>query len=173
MKIKLTKEQLNYALDLAMKRHDAKHTSFRNKDTELFSNDTKKSISARIGADKQYMAHFLGVLGELGWSLVTGEAVDEEIYDVRDSGQDFEGIEVKTITYMGRGEPELKITVKEYDRRTPPELYVLTRFDSSTATIDVLGKITRDKFDQVKVRKRYAARLPQNYIVPLSKMEKL
>ena len=162
MKIKLTKEQLNYALDLAMKRHDAKHTSFRNKDTELFSNDTKKSISARIGADKQ-----------LGWSLVTGEAVDEEIYDVRDSGQDFEGIEVKTITYMGRGEPELKITVKEYDRRTPPKLYVLTRFDSSTGVIDILGKITREKFDQVKVRKRYGARLPQNYIVPLSKMEKL
>ena len=173
MKIKLTKKQLNYALDLAMRRHDAKHTSFRNKDTELFSNDTKKSISARIGADKQYMAHFLGVLGELGWSLVTGEAVDEEIYDVRDSGQDFEGIEVKTITYMGRGEPELKITVKEYDRRTPPELYVLTRFDSSTATIDVLGKITRAEFDKVKIKRRYAIRLPQNWIVPLSKMEKL
>lgn len=173
MKIKLTKEQLNYALDLAVKRHDAKHASFRNKDTELFSNDTKKSISARIGADKQYMAHFLGVLGELGWSLVTGEAVDEEIYDVRDSGQDFEGIEVKTITYMGRGEPELKITVKEYDRRTPPKLYVLTRFDSSTGVIDILGKITREEFDQVKVRKRYGAKLPQNYIVPLSKMERL
>ena len=74
---------------------------------------------------------------------------------------------------MGRGEPELKITVKEYDRRTPPELYVLTRFDSSTATIDVLGKITRENFDQVKVKKRYSARLPQNYIVPLSKMEKV
>ena len=30
-----------------------------------------------------------------------------------------------------------------------------------------------EKFDQVKVRKRYGAKLPQNYIVPLSKMEKL
>jgi len=173
MKIKLTKKQLDYALNLAIKRHDAKHTSFRNKDTELFSNDAKQSISARTGADRQYMAHFLGVLGELGWSLITGEAVDEEIYDVRDSGQDFEGIEVKTITYMGRGEPELKITVKEYDRRDPPNLYILTRYDSSTSTIDVLGKITREKFDQVKIKKRYSSTLPQNYIVPLSKMEKL
>ena len=74
---------------------------------------------------------------------------------------------------MGRGEPELKITVKEYDRRTPPKLYVLTRFDSSTGVIDILGKITREEFDQVKVRKRYGAKLPQNYIVPLSKMERL
>ncbi len=173
MKFKLTKKQLNYALSLAMQRHDAKHTSFRNKDTDRFMNESKGSLSDKFSVDKQYMAHFLGVIGELGYSLVTGESVDETIYSVRDSGQDFEGVEVKTITYMGSGEPELKITVKEYDKRNPPELYVLTRFNLKNNEIDVLGQITRKEFDQKKVRKRYGARLPQNYIVPLSKMDKV
>ena len=171
MKFKLTKKQLNYALSLAMQRHDAKHTSFRNKDTDRFMNESKGSLSEKFSVDKQYMAHFLGVIGELGYSLVTGEPVDENIYSVRDDGQDFDGVEVKTITYMGSGEPELKITVKEYDQRKPPELYVLTRFNLKNNEIDVLGKITRGEFDQRKVKKRYGARLPQNYIVPLSHMD--
>ena len=103
MKFKLTKKQLNYALGLAMKRHDAKHASFRNKDTDRFMNESKGSLSEKFSVDKQYMAHFLGVIGELGYSLVTGESVDENIYSVRDDGQDFDGVEVKTITYMGSG----------------------------------------------------------------------
>jgi hypothetical protein len=173
MKFKLTKKQLNYALGLAMQRHDAKHTSFRNKDTDRFMNKSKGSLSDKFSVDRQYMAHFLGVIGELGYSLVTGESVDENIYSVRDDGQDFEGVEVKTITYMGNGEPELKITVKEYDQRKPPKLYVLTRFDLKNNEIEVLGKITRMNFEKKKVRKRYGARLPQNYIVPLSKMDKV
>ena len=173
MKFKLTKKQLNYALSLAIQRHDAKHASFRNKDTDRFMNESKGSLSDKFSVDKQYMAHFLGVIGELGYSLVTGESVDENIYSVRDDGQDFDGVEVKTITYMGSGEPELKITEKEYDKRNQPELYVLTRFNLKNNEIDVLGKITREEFDQKKARKRYGARLPQNYIVPLSHMDKL
>lgn len=171
MKFKLTKKQLNYALSLAMQRHDAKHTSFRNKDTNRFMNESKGSLSEKFSVDKQYMAHFLGVIGELGYSLATGESVDENIYSVRDDGQDFEGVEVKTITYMGSGEPELKITVKEYEQRKAPKLYVLTRFNLKSNEIDVLGKITRKSFEKKKVKKRYGARLPENYIVPLSYMD--
>ena len=170
MKFKLTKKQIKYALELAIRRHDAKHASFRNKDTERFLNENKMQLSKEVKADFQYMAHFLGVIGELGYSLATGEAVDEEIYSVRDSGQDFDGVEVKTITYMGKGEPELKITVKEYEQRTPPDLYVLTRFNLKNNEVEVLGSISRSNFDKVKVKKRYGARLPLNYIVPLSKM---
>ena len=173
MKFKLTKKQLNYALGLAMKRHDAKHASFRNKDTDRFMNESKGSLSEKFSVDKQYMAHFLGVIGELGYSLVTGESVDENIYSVRDDGQDFDGVEVKTITYMGSGEPELKITVKEYEQRKPPELYFLTRFNLKKNEVEVLGRISRRDFDEKKKQKRYGARLPLNYIIPLSKMEQL
>ena len=173
MKFKLNKKQLNYALELAMKRHDAKDESFRNKDTELFRNDSKSQMSDKFKVDFQYMAHFLGVIGELGYSLVTGEDVDEEIYAVRDGGQDFEGVEVKTITYMGAGEPELKIPVMEYERRTPPNSYVLVRFDLNRNEVDVLGQITRSYFDEKKKKKQYGRNKPLNYIVPLSSMERL
>ena len=173
MKFKLNKEQLEYALDLAMRRHDAKHSSFRNKTTEKFRNENKSRMSEKFKVDFQYMAHFLGVIGELGYSLATGEEVDEEIYAVRDSGQDFDGVEVKTITYMGAGEPELKIPVYEYDKRTPPKLYVLTRFNSNINEVDVLGNITRKQFDKVKKKKQYGVGKPLNYIVTLSDMKKM
>ena len=173
MKFKLDKKQLNYALGLAMKRHDAKHSSFRNKDTTRFMNDSKGQMSEQFSVDKQYMAHFLGVIGQLGYSLATGETIDENIYSVRDDGQDFEGVEVKTITYMGSGEPELKITVKEYEQRKHPKLYVLTRFNLKNNEVEVLGRITRPQFDKVKIKKRYGSSLPMNFIIPLSKMEKM
>ena len=96
MKFKLDKKQLNYALGLAMKRHDAKHSSFRNKDTTRFMNDSKGQMSEKFSVDKQYMAHFLGVIGELGYSLATGETIDENIYSVRDDGQDFDRTTYKT-----------------------------------------------------------------------------
>jgi hypothetical protein len=173
MDIQLNEKELNYALDLAIKRHDAKHISFRNKDTERFANTTKTNIAGKMNVDKQYMAHFLGVLGELGWAMATGDVIDSNIYSVRDGGEDFSGIEVKTITYAGNGEPELKIPVEEYETRKPPKMYVLTRFNSDKNIIQVLGKITRENFDRVKTKRRYAVRKPMNYIVPLSKMEKL
>ena len=173
MKFKLNKEQLEYALDLAMRRHDAKHSSFRNKTTEKFRNENKSKMSEKFKVDFQYMAHFLGVIGELGYSLVTGEDVDEEIYAVRDGGQDFDGVEVKTITYMGAGEPELKIPVGEYERRIPPNSYVLVRFDLNRNEVDVLGQITRSNFDEKKKKKQYGRNKPLNYIVPLSSMERL
>tara|TARA_R110002020_G_scaffold103752_3_gene243101 strand:- start:13851 stop:14384 length:534 start_codon:yes stop_codon:yes gene_type:complete len=173
MKFKLNKTQLNYALELAKQRHDAKHASFRNKDVARFMNEKKEELSDEFRVDKQYMAHFLGVIGELGYALATDQKVDEEIYSVRDSGQDFDGVEVKTITYMGAGEPELKITMKEYEQRTPPKLYVLVRFNLKNHEVEVLGEITRESFDMTKKKKRYGASLPMNYIVPLSKMENI
>jgi hypothetical protein len=172
MKFKLNSKQLNYALGLAKQRHDAKDESFRNKDVSRFMNDSKEELSEEFRVDRQYMAHFLGVIGELGYALATDQKVDEEIYPVRDSGQDFEGVEVKTITYMGAGEPELKITVKEYDKRTPPDLYVLTRFNLKKHEVEVLGQISRERFDLFKKKKQYGSSLPMNYIVPASAMNK-
>jgi len=173
MKFKLSKKQLKYALELAILRHDAKHASFRNKDTKKFINKSKTKLSEEMKVDFQYMAHFLGVIGELGYSLATGEPVDEEIYAVRDSGQDFDGVEVKTITYMGAGEPELKIPVVEYETRTPPKKYALVRYDRGRKEVDVLGTISRHSFDKNKKKKKYGAGKPMNYIVPLSAMEEM
>ena len=173
MKFKLNKEQLQYALELAIMRHDAKHVSFRNKDTKKFINESKAKLTEKMKVDFQYMAHFLGVIGELGYSLATGEAVDEEIYAVRDGGEDFKGVEVKTITYMGKGEPELKIPVREYEERKAPKRYALVRYDLNRSEVDVLGTITRKSFDKFKKKKKYGAGKPLNYIVPLSVMKKM
>lgn len=172
MKIKLTNENKSYLIDLAKKRHDAKSNSFRNANIERFHNEAKQKISDEIAIDKQYMPHYIGIVGEFAWAEANNLHVDEEIYKVRDSGQDFNGVEVKTITYMGSGEPELKITEKEYEARTPPQLYVLVRFDASNNEAEILGTITRESFDEVKKKKRYGIGKPYNFIVPLSKMKK-
>jgi hypothetical protein len=172
MKFKFTDEQMQTALSLAMQRHDAKSNSFRNRTTEEFMNEAKSKLAGSAKVDYQYMAHYLGVLGETAWSLHTGEPVDTEIYAVRDDGEDFKGIEVKTMTYMGAGEPELKITVKEYTQRKPPKLYVLVRFDLKKNEAEILGKITRSKFDSNCKTKQYGRNKPMNYVVPASVMDR-
>lgn len=172
MKTKLSTEQLQKALALAMQRHDAKHKSFRNRTTDEFMNAAKESMAGTMKVDSQYMAHFIGVVGETAWSLHTGEPVDEKIYAVRDDGEDFKGIEVKTITYCGAGEPELKITVKEYAERKPPKLYVLVRFNKPRGEVEVLGKITRMDFDKKCKVKQYGRNKPMNYVVPASVMDR-
>lgn len=164
MKFNLTKKQLDYARDLATKRHEAKNKSFRNKDILISDDKSDKKL------DKNYLPHYIGVVGELAWSIVSDSEVDENIYSVRDPGEDFDGVEVKTITYMGSGEPELKIKVEEFNSKKP-ELYVLVRFDLKK-TVEVLGTISRADFESHKRKKRYGARMPHNYVVPLSKMDK-
>ncbi len=172
MKFKLNKKQFNYCYKLAKQRHDAKHASFRNKN-QIMPDDKREMFENKFSVDKQYMPHFLGVVGELAWSLYTGDKVDENIYSVRDGGEDFKGIEIRTLTYQGDGEPELKVKVSEYEERKPPELYVLIHFDMKTNVVNILGKITRENFDNNKIKKKYGRYLPLNYVVPLSKMEKI
>lgn len=80
-------------------------------------------------------------------------------------------VEVKTITYSGAGEPELKIPVTEYEKRIPPECYVLTRLNLDKMEIAILGTITRHKFDLLKKKKQYGQSKPINYVVPLCVMD--
>lgn len=164
MIIQLTKKQLEKAIDIGKQRHEAKHVSFRNR--SIYS-----SNDGLFGYPKEYSPHIIGAIGEMGWSIYSGEVIDTAIYSVRDSGQDFDELEVKTITYFGNGEPELKIQKREYDKKKPKK-YVLARFDLKDK-IEILGEITRDNFDLHKKEKRYGRTNPLNYIVPLSKMEKL
>ena len=109
----------------------------------------------------------------MAYAKFIGEKVDEEIYAVRDKGQDFNKVEVKTITYFGDGEPELKIKQKEFETKSP-EVYVLVRVNKKKLdSVELLGKISREEFDKNKIAKRYGRFNPDNWIVPLSKMEKL
>lgn len=163
MKIKLSKEQIDFCIDLGKKRHEAKHISFRR---NSFSVSEEKRIS---DVPSEYLPHIIGVIGELAWSLYTGESVDENIYKVRDSGEDFKGVEIKTVTYNGSGEPELKIPVKDWESKTP-NLYVLAKFDM-VDTIELLGCIERKRFDEIKKRKKYGRFLPLNYVVKMSDLD--
>jgi len=165
MKISLNKKQIKKAIDLAIKRHDSKNKSFRSKGTLININEKKfKDL------DKQYLPHLIGIIGEMAWSIATKQTLDESIYSVRDPGEDFKDTEIKTITYFGEGEPELKIKVSEYENKIP-KLYVLIRFDMDK-TVEILGTITRESFDILKKKKKYGAGKPMNYIIPLSKMDK-
>lgn len=167
MLINLTKQEVTFAKKLAQKRHDAKHISIRNKGVLMANN--------LANGGSQYDFHTIGLIGELAYSKFSGESIDENIYSRNPDpkGQDFENLEIKTITYFGSGEPELKITQKEYATKNP-KLYVLARVNKSNLdSVELLGRITRTKFDKVKVAKKYGRFHPSNWIVPLSKMEQL
>jgi hypothetical protein len=160
MIINLTKEEVSFAKKLAKKRHNAKNTFIRN-----------RGILMRDGS--VYDPHTIGLIGEMAYAKFTGEKIDEEIYAVRDKGQDFNKVEVKTITYFGDGEPELKIKQKEFETKNP-ETYILARVDKKKlSSVELLGSISRKNFDENKIAKRYGRFNPDNWIVPLSKMDKL
>ena len=160
MIINLTKKEVSFAKKLAKKRHNAKNAFIRN-----------RGILMREGS--VYDPHTIGLIGEMAYAKFTGEKIDEEIYALRDKGQDFNKVEVKTITYFGDGEPELKIKQKEFEAKNP-EVYVLARVDKKKlVSVELLGKISRKDFDKNKIAKRYGRFNPDNWIVPLSLMEKL
>jgi hypothetical protein len=142
----------------AKKRHDSKDKSFRN--------------ARRFHSGDEYEPHTVGLFGEVAYAKLKGLKVNTVIYPVRDGGEDFKNIEVKTLTYFGPGQPELKIPLKEYNKRKPPLLYVLCRVDMKKPNrVEVLGEITRKDFDKKKVQKKYGdGHHPINYIVPLSQM---
>jgi len=160
MIINLTKEEVSFAKKLAKKRHNAKNTFIRN-----------RGILMREGS--VYDPHTIGLIGEMAYAKFTGEKIDEDIYAIRDKGQDFNKVEVKTITYFGDGEPELKIKQKEFETKNP-ETYILARVDKKKlSSVELLGSISRKNFDENKIAKRYGRFNPDNWIVPLSKMDKL
>lgn len=160
MIINLTKQEISFVKKLAKKRHNAKNTFIRN-----------RGILMREGS--VYDPHTIGLIGEMAYAKFSGEKIDETIYAIRDKGQDFNKIEVKTITYFGDGEPELKIKQKEFETKNP-ETYILARVDKKKLEeVELLGKISRKDFNKKKTAKRYGRFNPDNWIVPLSLMEKL
>ena len=148
MKIKFNQEQIKKAVDTAIARHEAKNISFRNK--SIYFPEKRNEF----GIPNEYAPHLIGVLGEMAWATVKGIPIDEKIYKVRDKGEDFKGVEIKTVTYFGKGEPELKVKVQEFNKKHP-SVYVLMRVDPNTLEVELLGKITREKFNAIKIRKKY------------------
>jgi len=153
--------EVNELIHLAKKRHNAKDSSFRHKHC-LVKNAKSTAVP-----------HEIGILGEEAYGRYVGLDIDREIYDVRDDGSDFEGIEVKTVTYFGSGEPELKVPVKDWDgKHKDIKKFVLARISlKDYKRVELLGEITRDQFNKLKKEKVYGPNKPLNYIVPASALE--
>lgn len=173
--IKISQKEINFILNLAKKRHDAKPSSIKNTGILI-----SRNISNPL---ENYLPHFIGLVGEYAWAKHTNQNVDEEIYEIRDS-EDFNGEEIKTITYFGAGEPELKIKVNEYQSKKPKK-YILARTDKQkilkvlnsnsddSINVELLGEISRNEFETKKVKKCYGFNNPMNYVVSLSNMKQL
>ena len=152
--------EVNELVHLSQKRHNPKDSSFRHKYC-LVKNAKSTSVP-----------HEIGILGEEAYGRCVGLGIDREIYDVRDDGSDFEGIEVKTVTYFGSGEPELKIPVKDWTgKHKDIKKFVLARISlRDYKRVELLGEITRDQLDKAKKEKKYGPNKPLNYVVPASEL---
>lgn len=160
--INFTDKEIDWAIDMGQQRHGAKHTSFREK-TRM------GNVSKVFGG-----SHILGVLGELAYEKHTGIQMDRNIYSVRDQGYDFKTsknsgnnfkIDIKTITYNGEGEKELKVKVSEYTKKIPDE-YVLIYIDKDNLKeATILGCISRSDFEKNKKEKQYRSDYPSTYYV--------
>jgi hypothetical protein len=167
--VSLSPEEVRDSISLAHKRHDAKDPSFRHKRC-LIKNAKSTAVP-----------HEIGILGEVAYGKYVGLEIDREIYDVRDGGSDFKDVEVKTVTYFGPGEPELKIPEKDWlGKHKDIKKFVLVRLDKSLVEaswkckiglrVELLGEIARTQFDKFKKTKTYGLGKPLNYVVRASQL---
>lgn len=141
MKITLTRYQIIEACSFGRARCGAKPQDIRFNDSGY--HDDK---------DRAY-PHMVGMAAEIAYSRVTGKPFDRTIKSSGD-GYDFPGgVEVKCSMFMGR-DVELKIKLREYSRKRPSK-YVLCRVSKDLKTVEILGEITREKFDKIKKKKNY------------------
>lgn len=166
-------------MSLSRSRHDAKHISIRNAGSLNKAKDDSDP--------KQYTAHFTGLVGEYTWASHSNQQVDKRVFSHGDS-EDFKDEEVKTVTYIskdGVSEPELKIPIKEFDKKNHIKNYILVWTDSkiidnilSTGkpqpiSAKILGKISREDFKSKCIKFQYRPGYPINYIVKASQLEKV
>lgn len=105
--------------------------------------ETKNSWNPKMNSRKR---HYIGVLGEWCWSVLSGHPIDIETIGRGDDGTDFPGgIQVKGADQENM--PNLLIPESQYDRKVADH-YVLVWVREKTGLI--LGRITREKMDQVK-----------------------
>lgn len=163
MTIVLEDRQIELAREFAMRRHEAKHISFRNK-SRLVERNKPKTLVEEYVYHRTHKAHFLGLLGEIAYATAVGAKIDTNIYSVRDTGADVNGAEVKTSTFLGN-EVELKIPQTEFDIKSPKK-YILARLNENRFhEVELVGEISREDFAKYKTTKQYGPNNPINYIV--------
>ena len=163
--INLSNEELYEALDLATKRHESKHVSFRDSGPKMTKKYKTKLVDF-IG-DVRYKPHFLGLLGEIAYAKFVGGKVNKEIYSGGDNHKgDVGRVEVKTSTWFGPN-IELKITEREVDKiENQPEKYALMRVNEEIFwKIEFVGEINRKDFIKKAIKKKYKPEYPMNYIL--------
>jgi len=174
-----TESEVEDIMRLSRNRHDAKHINIRNAGS---LNKAKDYLDP-----KQYTAHFTGLIGEHIWAWHSNQEVDKRVFSHGDK-EDFKDEEVKTVTYIskdGKSEPELKVPIKEFDKKNHIKKYILTWTDSRVIerilitgkpepiSAKILGKITREDFESKCVQFQYRPGYPINYIVKASQLDQV
>tara|TARA_R110001592_G_scaffold95756_2_gene275611 strand:- start:3254 stop:3724 length:471 start_codon:yes stop_codon:yes gene_type:complete len=155
MKIKLTTKQMEWCQELAIKRSGSKNHA-----------ETKNSINC-FKDKKGWHRHYVGVLGELAYSLYSGKKMDLSIIVMGDDGTDFDnGVDVKTSASKYR--PDLLIFKKQYERKRA-DSYVLAWLQ--LPIVELVGSISRNKFDQFKQIKNFG--YGDSYVVSKTHLNKI
>lgn len=93
--------------------------------------------------------HYIGAIGELVVSWRCGVKVDTHTIGRGDSGSDFPGgVQVKASDL--KTEPNLVISTDEWGRK-PASVYVLVWIRDELSRASIMGFITREKADKVKL----------------------
>jgi hypothetical protein len=122
-----------------------------------------------VNGKSHVLPHYLGAAAEIAYARMKGVAVDTSARPFGDK-EDFSRVEVKAACWQG-DDIHLKISVKEWNFKKPGR-YVLCRvpdvqdpekFVDECLWVEVLGEITRKKFDEMKTQRNCGNR--DNYIV--------
>lgn len=152
----LTKEDRELAEKIGRARNGAKPEKVRYDESTWIDKKSDRAIP-----------HILGLCGEIAYARLTNKKIDENIYSHGDD-TDFNGIEVKTSTYM-KEDIELKIPETEFHIKTPLA-YVLARVDKKLTKVEFIGSISRQKFEKIKYDKCHT--IIKNYCVTGNMMKK-
>lgn len=117
--------------------------------------------------------HYIGMLGEFAYQVHSGYKVDTTTIGEGDDGTDFPGgIQVKA-SDLGVM-PNLMFPLKQWQRKSA-NIYVLA-WVVLPRTIHLLGWITREKADRVKVIHEYGRGstylIDREYLLPMSTMNR-
>ena len=136
MIIQLSNDDLAWCKELAMKRSGAFNFA-----------DTKNSRTM-MPNKPNWTRHYYGLIGELAYSKITGEAVNE-LVGTGDDGTDFaNGVQIKTSNQPKK--PNLMILVSLYERKHA-DIYILmwARAMPDGAEVECLGGIRNENMKKV------------------------
>ena len=132
--IKFSVEQMLFAKDLAIKRSG----SMNHADTKNSQNFIK---------DKQpWWRHFIGVVGEMAYSIYSDYPIDQTTIGRGDSGVDFpNGVQVKASDTVLK--PNLMFPVSQFNRKIA-RTYVLVWVFPTGHQAEIIGSISREDIEK-------------------------